>query len=89
MGSSCSTDGTIDAFSAASQLPADSIQAKRSLSVGSHDDHEHLPLLGHSDLLVNARKIVFDATPEAEGNIASIQTIAGTGANHLGALLLA
>lgn len=37
----------------------------------------------------HAQKLVFDAKPEESGTIASIQTIAGTGANHLGALLLA
>lgn len=55
----------------------------------SSNDHEHLPLLGHADLLIQARKLVFDATSEQAETIASIQTIAGTGANHLGALLLA
>lgn len=40
-------------------------------------------------MLNHARKLVFDATPEEAKTIASIQTIAGTGANHLGALLLA
>lgn len=65
------------------------MQAKRALLDGSNDDHEHLPLLGHSELLSHARKIVFNPTLEEETTIASIQTIAGTGANHLGALLLA
>lgn len=37
----------------------------------------------------HSRKLVFDATSEEAETIASIQTIAGTGANHLGALLLA
>ena len=55
----------------------------------SSNDHEHLPLLGHASLLTHARKLVFDVTPEEAKTIASIQTIAGTGANHLGALLLA
>ena len=68
---------------------ADSTKAEKALSNDSNNDHEHLPLLGHPGLLANARKIVFDATPEEEKTIASIQTIAGTGANHLGALLLA
>lgn len=79
-----------------SQIPTDScskytdkIKAKKALSDGSVDDHEHLPLLGNPDLLADARKLVFDMTCEEERSIASIQTIAGTGANHLGALLLA
>lgn len=48
-----------------------------------------MPLLGHSSLVTNAQKLVFDTTPEGAKTIASIQTIAGTGANHLGALLIA
>lgn len=52
-------------------------------------DHEHLPILGNAGLLDSAQKLVFDATCEDAATIASIQTIAGTGANHLGSLLLA
>lgn len=65
------------------------MQAKEALLKSSSNDHEHLPLLGHAGLLTNAQRLVFDATPEEARTIASIQTIAGTGANHLGALLLA
>lgn len=68
---------------------ADSSKAKNVLSDSLNSDHEHLPLLGHPELLASARKIVFDPKPEEEKTIASIQTIAGTGANHLGALFLA
>jgi aspartate aminotransferase len=67
----------------------DTSKAKEALSNGLNHDHEHLPLLGHPGLLASARRIVFDATPEEEKTIASIQTIAGTGSNHLGALLMA
>ncbi|KAK2616160.1 hypothetical protein N8I77_002867 [Diaporthe amygdali] len=63
--------------------------AKQALLNSSSNNHEHLPLLGHSGLVTNAQKLVFDATPEEAKTIASIQTIAGTGANHLGALLIA
>jgi aspartate aminotransferase len=70
-------------------LRADDSQAKQALLDNSSNDHEHLPLLGHTELLNQARKLVFDATPEEAKTIASIQTIAGTGANHLGALFLA
>lgn len=52
-------------------------------------DHEHSPLTGHPGLLHGAQKLVFDATPADNSRIASIQTIAGTGANHLAALFLA
>lgn len=89
MGSPFSADGRWEISTAPSESPAHRMQAKRVLSDGSNNDHEHLPLLGHSELLAYARKIVFGAKPEEETTIASIQTIAGTGANHLGALLLA
>jgi aspartate aminotransferase len=52
-------------------------------------NHEHLPLLGHTALLQNAQHLLFGATCRDTTTIASIQTIAGTGANHLGALFLA
>lgn len=51
-------------------------------------NHEHLPIIGHTGLLNSAMQLVFDATAEDAESIASIQTVAGTGANHLGALLL-
>jgi aspartate aminotransferase len=51
-------------------------------------NHEHLPLLGHPQLLNEAQNLIFDAPPAQAATIASIQTIAGTGANHLGALFL-
>ncbi|KAJ5605002.1 PLP-dependent transferase [Penicillium lagena] len=63
--------------------------AKKALLSDPTADHEHLPIPGHAGLLDNAQSLVFDATSEDVNTIASIQTIAGTGANHLGALLLA
>ncbi|GFG15836.1 aspartate aminotransferase, chloroplastic [Aspergillus udagawae] len=64
-------------------------KAKQALLSDLTADHEPLPILGHPELLDSAQRLVFDATPEEVKTIASIQTIAGTGANHLGALLLA
>lgn len=52
-------------------------------------DHEHSPIQGHPGLLKHARELVFDTSSEDAATIASIQTVAGTGANHLGALFLA
>ncbi|KAB8239043.1 PLP-dependent transferase [Aspergillus alliaceus] len=62
--------------------------AKQALLSDPTADHEHLPILGHAGLLDSAQRLVFGATAEEVKTIASIQTIAGTGANHLGALLL-
>ncbi|GIZ42269.1 hypothetical protein CKM354_000554400 [Cercospora kikuchii] len=64
-------------------------QAERALYEDPSRDHEHLPLLGHAQLLSKARDLIFGVPPDQSASIASIQTIAGTGANHLGALLLA
>ncbi|KAF4536422.1 Aspartate aminotransferase, cytoplasmic [Lasiodiplodia theobromae] len=57
-----------------------------------HDDptlnHEHLPLSGHPDLIAGARSLVF-GLPEADlSRVATIQTVSGTGSNHLGARFL-
>ncbi|EHK23134.1 uncharacterized protein TRIVIDRAFT_28524 [Trichoderma virens Gv29-8] len=64
-------------------------KAKQDLLNDSTADHEHAPILGHEALIHSAQRLVFDATCEDTATIASIQTIAGTGANHLGALFLA
>ncbi|PON22093.1 hypothetical protein TGAM01_v208967 [Trichoderma gamsii] len=63
-------------------------KAKQELLTDPTANHEHIPILGHIELLDGAQKLVFDTTPEDASTIASIQTIAGTGANHLGALFL-
>lgn len=49
--------------------------------------HEHLPLVGHAGLLRGSQKLVFGTTRDLE-RIASIQTVSGTGANHIAALFL-
>ncbi|KAL6889960.1 pyridoxal phosphate-dependent transferase [Trichoderma evansii] len=64
-------------------------KSKQCLMSDSTINHEHLPLLGHTALLQNAQSLLFGAACEDTATIASIQTIAGTGANHLGALFLA
>lgn len=52
-------------------------------------DHEHLPLSGHPGLVSGARRLVFgNENVDTFDQIASIQTIGGTGANHLEAVLL-
>jgi aspartate aminotransferase len=50
-------------------------------------DHEHLPLLGHPKLLTGSRKLAFGASRDL-GRVASLQTVSGTGANHLAAQFL-
>ncbi|KAJ6630684.1 aspartate amino-transferase [Mycena sp. CBHHK59/15] len=53
-------------------------------------DHEYLPITGLPEFTVAAAKLILGAGSPAiaEGRVASVQTISGTGANHLGALFL-
>lgn len=50
-------------------------------------NHEYLPLAGDSTFLDHARTLIFGSNVPAE-QVASVQTAGGTGAVHLGALLL-
>ncbi|KAF9630679.1 hypothetical protein BFW01_g1241 [Lasiodiplodia theobromae] len=59
--------------------------AKQLLHEDPTVNHEHLPLSGHPDLIAGARSLVF-GLPEADlSRVATIQTVSGTGSNHLGA----
>lgn len=53
-------------------------------------DHEYLPILGLPEYTAAAAKLILGTNSPAiqEGRAVSVQTISGTGANHLGALLL-
>ncbi|KAK9478634.1 pyridoxal phosphate-dependent transferase [Lipomyces japonicus] len=53
-------------------------------------DHEYLPITGLPEFTSSAAKLVLgqDADAISNGRVASVQTISGTGANHLGALFL-
>ncbi|KAJ7285955.1 aspartate amino-transferase [Mycena rebaudengoi] len=53
-------------------------------------DHEYLPITGLPEFTSAAAKLMLGpASPAlAEGRVSSVQTISGTGANHLGALFL-
>ncbi|KAL0573277.1 hypothetical protein V5O48_008684 [Marasmius crinis-equi] len=53
-------------------------------------DHEYLPITGLPEFTVSAAKLILgvDSPAIAEGRVTSVQTISGTGANHLGALFL-
>lgn len=73
----------------AGQIRNSFIQAKQSLQDDQTQNHEHFPLAGLPELLDGARELIFGRSAAETTDIASIQTIAGTGANHLGALLLA
>ena len=53
-------------------------------------DHEYLPITGLPEFTSAAARLVFgaDSPVIAEERVTSVQTISGTGANHLGALFL-
>ncbi|KAL7283530.1 hypothetical protein ACG7TL_002964 [Trametes sanguinea] len=53
-------------------------------------DHEYLPITGLPEYTAAAARLVFgkDSSVIKDERVASVQTISGTGANHLGALFL-
>jgi aspartate aminotransferase, cytoplasmic len=53
-------------------------------------DHEYLPITGLAEYTAAAAKLILGPECPAikEGRAVSVQTISGTGANHLGALFL-
>ncbi|KAL1944607.1 hypothetical protein VTO73DRAFT_3037 [Trametes versicolor] len=53
-------------------------------------DHEYLNITGLPEYTAAAARLIFgdDSPVITEGRVASVQTISGTGANHLGALFL-
>ncbi|GJJ12068.1 hypothetical protein Clacol_006309 [Clathrus columnatus] len=53
-------------------------------------DHEYLPITGLPEFTSAAARLILgtDSPAIADGRVASVQTISGTGANHLGALFL-
>ncbi|KAM0492221.1 hypothetical protein ACHAP8_010084 [Fusarium lateritium] len=63
-------------------------QAKERIHGNPSLDHEHLPLAGHPGLLLGSQKLLFGTTRDLK-RVASIQTVSGTGANHIAAQFLA
>ncbi|KAK0203789.1 aspartate aminotransferase [Desarmillaria ectypa] len=53
-------------------------------------DHEYLPIAGLAEFTNSAAKLMFAKESDVirQGRVTSIQTISGTGANHLGAFFL-
>lgn len=53
-------------------------------------DHEYLPITGLPEFTSAAARLILgaDSPAIAEKRVVSVQTISGTGANHLGALFL-
>jgi aspartate aminotransferase len=65
-------------------------QATRILLNDPTIDHEYLPITGLPEFTAGAAKLILGTGSPAieEGRAVSVQTISGTGANHLGALFL-
>ncbi|ANB11688.1 aspartate transaminase AAT2 [Sugiyamaella lignohabitans] len=50
-------------------------------------NHEYLPIAGNASFIKAAAKLIFGDSKDVS-QIASVQTLSGTGANHLGAVFL-
>ncbi len=72
-------------------LLTSSPQAEQKLLSTPNIDHEYLPITGLPEFTGAAAKLILgsDSPAIAEGRVTSVQTISGTGANHLGALFVA
>ncbi|KDN44729.1 putative aspartate aminotransferase, cytoplasmic [Tilletiaria anomala UBC 951] len=64
--------------------------AKKVLLEDESIDHEYLSITGLNDFTLSAAKLILGKDSKAilEGRVSSVQTISGTGANHLGAVFL-
>lgn len=54
-----------------------------------HLNHEYLPIPGAAEFIKEAQNLLFSPQLAQNENIRSVQTVAGTGANHLAALFCA
>ncbi|CAK5277744.1 unnamed protein product [Mycena citricolor] len=65
-------------------------EAKRVILNDQTLDHEYLPITGLPEFTAAAAKLILgpQSPALADGRVSSVQTISGTGANHLGALFL-
>lgn len=64
-------------------------KAKEILHTTTQLNHEYLPIAGSAPFLDVARELILGEFDKSKSNVVSIQTISGTGANHLGAAFLA
>jgi aspartate aminotransferase len=71
-------------------LHADILQASQLILNDTTLDHEYLPITGLPEFVAGAARLILGENSSAisEGRVVSVQTISGTGANHLGALFL-
>ena len=66
------------------------LQASQILLSDPTLNHEYLPITGLPGFVSSAARLILgeDSPAIAEGRVVSVQTISGTGANHLAALFL-
>ena len=66
------------------------LQASQIIAQDDSLDHEYLPITGLPEFTSAAARLILGADSPAlkDGRVTSVQTISGTGANHLGALFL-
>lgn len=92
MGVACGEEGAlfIHAGSALHISPSHAPQATERLLTDPELDHEYLPITGLPSFYNAAAKLILGADSPAikAGRVTSVQTISGTGANHLGGLFL-
>lgn len=72
------------------EIPIKVFKASQIIAQDESLDHEYLPITGLAEFTSGAAKLILGADSPAfkEGRVVSVQTISGTGANHLGALFL-
>ncbi|KAE8394398.1 PLP-dependent transferase [Aspergillus alliaceus] len=69
-------------------------KAKQRLALDSSENHEYLPISGDPSFIRHAQRLIFgdfereDPNPINSRQVVSLQTVSGTGANHIGARFL-
>ena len=92
MGVACGQEGECPSHSRVTTTDSDAIryQATEILLNDPTLDHEYLPITGLPEFTSAAARLILggDSAVIAEKRVTSVQTISGTGANHLAALFL-
>ncbi|KAI9740427.1 MAG: hypothetical protein M1834_005007 [Cirrosporium novae-zelandiae] len=64
-------------------------KVEKALASDPTNNHEYIPILGLQPFLEKSRELIFgNDDPSLFSRIASVQTVSGTGANHIGARFL-
>lgn len=90
MGITCCEEGMWGVFFFRLPFHADILQASQIILNDATLDHEYLAITGLPEFVAGAARLILGENSPAisEGRVVSVQTISGTGANHLGALFL-